>query len=434
MIDDPLLWTALGALVFTCLTAIGSRALRDFSRADLKEVCQRNGNSGRFSQIVLRHERVSLGVDMMGAFATSLFVVSAAYRGVGGLSLGNETTIDWRPVVGIGVIAGLALAMLRVGVSWSLTRLYGESFLYHTWPFWQLLSNVFAPLHWVTKLFDTAIHRLAGKEADMQDDESIEDEIKSIVSEGHREGLLEEDAREMIEGVIELSEDNVAHIMTPRTDMHMLQADLSWDELLADVTRAGHTRIPVYDNGRDDLIGILYVKDLLPELAKTNESDRISIRELVRKPKFVPETKAVDDLLTMFQQERTHIAIVLDEYGGVSGLVTIEDVLEEIVGEIVDEYDDELVEEIRKVSDDSCEAIGKAHVDEINEVLSIELPEDQDFDTIAGFVFTHLGYVPNVGEHITWEENVRITVLKATGRRIEQVLIERLSTTAVESA
>lgn len=430
--NDPLLWTAIGALIFTCLTAIGSRALRTFSRSDLKEICQRNDNQARFFQVVQTHERVSLGVDMLGAFATSLFVVSAAYRGVGGLSISGD--VNWQPVIGAGVLAGLALALLRVSVSWSLTRLYGSPFLFHTWPFWRILGMVVEPLHWVTRFVDTVLHRLAGREQESLDEETIEEEIRTIVSEGHREGLLEEDAREMIEGVIELGDGDVSQIMTPRTDMHMLQADLSWSDLLADVIEAGHTRIPVYDNSRDDLLGVLYVKDLLPELAKLVESERRSIRDLIRKPIFVPETKAVDDLLTMFQQQRNHIAIVLDEYGGVSGLVTIEDVLEEIVGEIVDEYDADEEAEFHITDEGICEAVGKAHVDEINELLGIDLPEDKDFDTIGGFVFSELGHVPEIGEEVVWENKARVTVLHATGRRIEKVRVERLGTPSVENA
>ena len=125
----------------------------------------------------------------------------------------------------------------------------------------------------------------------------------------------------------------------------------------------------------------------------------------------MPETKAVDDLLQLFQQSRTHIAIVLDEYGGVSGLVTIEDVLEEIVGEIDDEYDSEVEAEIRKIDDDTCEALGRAHVDEINALMGFDLPEDEDFDTIGGFVFAEFGRVPTVGESITWNDAVQVTVL-----------------------
>ncbi len=190
------------------------------------------------------------------------------------------------------------------------------------------------------------------------DEESIEEEIRTIVSEGHREGLLEEEAREMIEGVIELGDAAVSHIMTPRTEIHMVQINTPWEEVVESVIESGHTRTPVYDKNRDDIAGILYSKDLLPELAKSGEPVR-TLTELLRKPLFVPETKPVDDLLKLFQKTRTHIAVVLDEYGGVSGLVTIEDVLEEIVGEIDDEYDQQSEIAIRKVGDDICEALGR---------------------------------------------------------------------------
>jgi putative hemolysin len=154
----------------------------------------------------------------------------------------------------------------------------------------------------------------------------------------------------------------------------------------------------------------------------------------VRKPLFVPETKAVNDLLQMFQQLRTHIAIVLDEYGGVSGLVTIEDVLEEIVGEIDDEYDPESVEEIRRIDQDTVEALGRTHIDEINEEMNLELPEDGDFDTIGGLVFSELGRIPQAGEELVWQDKVRIVVLEVTRRRIDRVRVERLATGQRESA
>ena len=283
-------------------------------------------------------------------------------------------------------------------------------------------------------MIDAVLHRIAGKTPAEEDEESLEEDIRTIVSEGHREGLLEEDAREMIEGVIELGDADVSEIMTPRTDMHMVPVDMPWDEVIADVIETGHTRTPVYENNRDDVIGVLYSKDLLPELATGNAESRTPIRDLLRKPVFVPETKAVDDLLQMFQQMRTHIAVVLDEYGGVAGLVTIEDVLEEIVGEIVDEYDEEVVEEILKIDDNSCEALGRTHVDEINEAMHLELPDDGDFDTIGGFVFTELGHIPLPGEQLVWENKVRIQVLEATKRRIERVRIERLDVNQRESA
>ena len=329
---------------------------------------------------------------------------------------------------------GIIMIALCIWVPWSISRLGAATFVYHTWPVWRFLSLVASPLVWCACLIDAIFHRVAGRAPEEVDEESFGEEIRTIVSEGQREGLLEEDAREMIEGVIELGDGDVSQIMTPRTDMHMVQVETDWEAMLADVIDCGHTRVPVYEKTRDDIVGILYVKDLLPEFAKSSKEDRKPLVDLLRKPLFVPETKAVDDLLEMFQQIRTHMAVVLDEYGGVSGLVTIEDVLEEIVGEIIDEYDAEFEEEIKVIGEGICEALGRAHIDEINEQMGLALPEDEDYDTIGGFVFTELGRVPIPGEEVSWQESVQVTVLEASRRRIDRVRIERLSKDSREIA
>jgi CBS domain containing-hemolysin-like protein len=237
----------------------------------------------------------------------------------------------------------------------------------------------------------------------------------------------------MIEGVIELGDANVSHIMTPRTDIHMVQINTPWDEVVESIIESGHTRVPVYDKSRDDIAGILYSKDLLPELAKSSNDPPRALPQLLRKPLFVPETKPVDELLKLFQKSRTHIAVVLDEYAGVSGLVTIEDVLEEIVGEIDDEYDQEAEASIRKVDEDACEVLGRTHIHEINEVMAFNLPENADFDTIGGFVFAEFGRVPAAGETITWQDAVRVTVLEASRRRVNRVRLERIRKELLEA-
>jgi CBS domain containing-hemolysin-like protein len=247
----------------------------------------------------------------------------------------------------------------------------------------------------------------------------------------------------------------------------MIPLETPWDEVVETVIDSGHTRVPVYDKTRDDIVGILYSKDLLPELAKrglahfaesseqkvpvpfephaqsaeqkvpvpvSSEFVPRPLSELLRKPLFVPETKAVDDLLQLFQKSRTHIAVVLDEFAQVSGLVTIEDVLEEIVGEIDDEYDQKTEAQVRKINDDTCEALGRAHVDEINAQMGFTLPEEEDFDTIGGFVFAEFGRVPAAGESITWQNSVRITVLEASRRRVNRVRLERVREQSLEIA
>ncbi len=237
----------------------------------------------------------------------------------------------------------------------------------------------------------------------------------------------------MIEGVIDLGDADVSELMTPRTDMVCLPLSTTVRDALRFIVNSSHTRIPVYDKNRDDIVGLLYTKDLLPELIKERDEEMRSLGDILREPYFVPETKHVDDLLQEFQLTHNHMAIVLDEYGGVSGLVTIEDVLEEIVGEIVDEYDEDLVDGIKKIDEQTSETLGRVHIDEINERLGLSITEDGEFDTIAGFVFSELGHIPVEGEQLTWH-NLRITVLEASRRRIERLRIENLDRRDRESA
>ncbi|MEN0112134.1 MAG: transporter associated domain-containing protein, partial [Planctomycetota bacterium] len=422
MTQGALLLVWVGSLLAASAAALGARALRAFSRSELQDLCEKRDRLDRFGEILRQHEATALGVELFGSIASGVFAVSAAFWAIGRSDATQPIASILPAIVGVG----LAMAALRVAAPWAIARVFAEPLLCAAWPLLRLAGAAVEPLRWAAGVLDAVLHRLAGRDPAPIDEQGFNEEIRSIVTEGHREGRLEEEAREMIEGVIELSEDNVAAIMTPRTDMHMLQVDLPWDELVQDVVRMGHTRIPVYGESKDDVAGILYVKDLIAELARPDAADRQTVRELARKPIFVPEAKKVDDLLQMFQQERTHIALVLDEYGGLAGLVTIEDVLEEIVGEIVDEYDQEEEEEIHDLGEGVCEALGRVRVDELNDALRIELPEDADYDTIGGFVFTELGRVPVAGERVDFAPDprdpaVRVTVLAVNKRRIERV-------------
>lgn len=432
MTGDALLWWSIGSGLVTCFAAMGARALGEYSRHDLEEICQRRSKTKVFSDILRDDDPVALGVHMIVAFGSVLSVVAGAFWAVE--RFGEPAAVTLGGLAAIVVCLGLTLVVAVVWLPWSVSRIGAAHFVYYTWPLWRLLNAVVTPLVLGARLVDAIFHRIAGRTHEEQNGDSFEEEIRTIVHEGQREGLLEEEAREMIEGIMELGDAEVSQIMTPRTDMHMVQVNLPWDEMLIDVIRCGHTRVPVYDKNRDDIVGILYSKDLLPELAKTDPATRTAVSKLVRKPLFVPESKPVDDLLEMFQQTHTHIAVVLDEYGGVSGLVTIEDVLEEIVGEIVDEYDKDEEQEITPIEDGVCEALGRAHVDEINEAIGVELPEDADYDTIGGFVFTELGRVPLSGEELDWRGQVHVTVLEATRRRINRVRIQRLSSESREIA
>ena len=215
----------------------------------------------------------------------------------------------------------------------------------------------------------------------------------------------------------------------------MLQAEQPWEEMLEYVTTVGHTRIPVYDKNRDDIVGILYTKDLLPELAKDAEEPRRPLEELLRKPLFVPESKAVDDLLQLFQQSRTHIAIVLDEYGGVSGLVTIEDVLEEIVGEIEDEFDAGGGKGNPQDRRRHLRSAGPGPRRSDQRADGFDLPED------GGVRHDRRLRLRQIRPRADRRENrsrgtisVQVTVLEATRRRVGRVRLERIHQEAAEMA
>ena len=431
MMLTALAWIAVIGLLATCVSAIAARSLHSFSRHELEELCQRHEQPEKFAQILKSHERIALGVEVVTMLLAALSLTAGSLWSWERFA--DKDAQPWGALLVTALVLGLLLNVAVVWVPWSIARIAAARFLYSTWRLWQLVGRVARPLVWCAHGLDAVLFRMFGHGQGRVDEESIEEEIRTIVSEGHREGLLEEEAREMIEGVIELGDANVSNIMTPRTDIHMVQLHLSWDEVVESIIDSGHTRVPVYDKSRDDIVGIIYSKDLLPELAKSPDEARKPIAELLRKPLFVPETKPVDDLLKVFQKSRTHIAVVLDEFAGVSGLVSIEDVLEEIVGEIDDEYDQKAEDAIRKISEDACEAIGRTHIHEINEQMGFDLPETADFDTVGGFVFAEFGRVPTAGEAITWQDSVRVTVLDASRRRVNRVRLERIREEMLEA-
>jgi len=418
--------------VLVGFSSLASRSLKSFSRHDLEELCEKRDVPEKFHRILKEYERTANTVGMFRLLCTSAVLICAVFHIDAAFSPENVTVL-------VGVVFGLLA--VEIWLPNAFSRLWGTAFVYRTWPIWRFLALFLHPLDLVDRFVDVFFHRLAGKSPKADDEEAFEDEIRTIVTEGHREGLLEEDAREMIEGIMELGSFTVSDIMTPRTDMVCIPTSLSWDDMLKEIVVNAHSRIPVYGENRDDILGVLHVRDILAEIAMKPPVERCAWTELVKEPLFVPETKPVDTLLQEFQNlkpktddgvshTKPHLAIVLDEYGGVSGIVTLEDILEEIVGEIADEHDDAVeVEEIAEIDADTFETLGRTRIDDLNERLGTALPEEEDYDTVAGFIFSTLGHIPEVGERVDYEKGsrtIRFIVIEATRRRIEKVRIERL--------
>ena len=250
------------------------------------------------------------------------------------------------------------------------------------------------------------------------------DELRLIVERGGEQGVLEAEEEQMINAVIELGERRVHEVMIPRVAMAALPDDGTLEEAIDLVVDVGHSRIPVYHDSIDEIVGILYAKDLLPYL-KPDAGPRPALRKLLRPPVLVPESMTVDDLLHEFQRRKVHIAIVLDEYGGTAGLVTIEDLLEEIVGEIQDEYD---VEEpmVDRLSDHEARVDGRADVDELLELfdLDLKLEDAEEYDTVGGLIYHRIGGVPQPGD-VVEVGGLRLTVESTDGRRVGKVLVTR---------
>jgi magnesium and cobalt transporter len=241
-------------------------------------------------------------------------------------------------------------------------------------------------------------------------------ELVAILRAANERGVIDDDACTMLEGVLEVADLQVRDIMVPRGQMISVRRDDPPGRLLPTVVESGHSRFPVMDEDRDDIIGILLAKDLLRMYA-TGSKERFDIREYMRPAVFVPESKRLNVLLKEFRRNRNHMAIVVDEYGGVAGLVTIEDVIEQIVGEIDDEYDVEDDQNIRKEAERQFAVRGVTRIDEFNEYFEAELPEE-DFDTVAGLVMKQLGRLPRRGESVTLD-GFEFRVTRADRRRIE---------------
>ncbi|WP_207533753.1 hemolysin family protein [Desertivirga arenae] len=273
-----------------------------------------------------------------------------------------------------------------------------------------LLLNGFANLI----LRAIGIHSISGHEANHSSEE-----LQYLLDQGKETGALDVNEHELIKNVFDFNERVVKNIMVPRTKISGIEINTPSDELLQTIIKEGYSRIPVYDDTIDKIVGVVHAKDILPIVAANKE---LILKDLIRKPYFIPETKKINDLLGEFQLRRIQIAIVLDEFGGTAGMVTLEDIVEELVGEIQDEFDEEkpIVE---KVSEHEFIVNASATIYDVNEYLPHDLPEDEDYDTVGGLVSDIFGKIPEVGERKDFY-GYTITVLKKTEQNIESVKLD----------
>ena len=283
----------------------------------------------------------------------------------------------------------------------------------------QILHYTFFPITiFLTKL-SKSVQSLLGLSQDKT--RLSEDELKTLVVLGEEEGQLQADEKEMIHSIFEFGETTVKEIMVPRTDMVCVEVNATLEEVLNVINENLLSRIPVYEDRIDNIIGILYVKDLLPLLRNDNRKKNFNLRKLVREAYFVPEQKKIDDLLRHFQKERIHMALVVDEYGGIAGLVTLEDVIEEIVGEIQDEYDEEQPM-IETIDESTFIVDGRVDLEDLNDELHLNLPTEEGAETISGFILNLTGEMPQLNQTVQYNGCI-FTVEEIDRNRILKVRI-----------
>ena len=289
----------------------------------------------------------------------------------------------------------------------------------------EILSFVFKPILIVLTSITNFIIKMMGGEVLTSTPFVTEEEIRSLVDVGEEEGVLKHQEKEMIEGIFEIDDIDVTEVMVPRIDIIAVSEDAEMQEALDLIITYGHSRIPVFKDTIDNITGVIYAKDLLPfASSKDKRIEEKPITELMRAAYYVPETKKVSQLLKELQQKKIHMAIVLDEYGGTEGLVTIEDILEEIVGDILDEFDSE-IDLIEKINENLYLVKAEVSLEEINEIFDTDLPEE-DFDSLGGFVFGTLGRVPVQGDEVTYD-NLKMTVTKVHNRRIRIIEVKSIT-------
>jgi len=320
------------------------------------------------------------------------------------------------------IISALMLSVFSVAIPYAWAKYAGTLLLVRCYPVLRLLEWIVWPLTAALDFIDPVIRHLAGVSVDQSNGrlDEKQEELLNVVEEGEKDGVVDEEEREMITSVLEFRDTTTGEIMTPRTEVVGIDTKSSLSEAVEIVMNKGHSRYPVYEGTIDKVVGLLYAKDLLSEV---NHPDGISdIRHRLREPFFVPESKTVRDLLHDFQNQKIHVAVVLDEYGGTAGLVTIEDVLEELVGEIVDEYEPPQSQPIKKINENTIEVDARFEVDQLNDEFDLKIPDSADYETIGGFAFSKLGYIPKAGE--TFEhENLHFTIIDAGNRKINRLQV-----------
>lgn len=324
-------------------------------------------------------------------------------------------------ILGFSIITGLHIVLGEL-VPKSLAIISSEKIALYTALPLIMFYKITYPIMWSFNHSTNLVLRIFGiSQVDEHEAAHTDEEIKLLVEDSYKHGLIDQTELTFVDNIFDFSEKTVKEIMIPRTDMACIFIDDSFDEIINYALEEQLTRYPICRDSKDNVIGFIHIKDLYRLKFEGNEK----IEEIIREIKFVPESLSISELLKTFKNQKSQMAIIIDEFGGTSGLVTIEDILEEIVGEIQDEFDDDGEEDIRKTENGSYVVDGKVILEDINELLDTDI-EDENIDTIGGWIYFQLKSYPKVKQKITYK-NYEFIILKCDRKRISKVLVKKIS-------
>jgi len=402
-----MLISILSIILIIILTAIFSSAevaLVVVSDSKVNEdVLNNNKKALKIQKFTTESKRYLLSIQVMITLLTLVngaIALDAFYNDV--MSLFND--LNWlKPIAMFLIIFVILFVQLVFGrlIPRRLANKYTDTLAYQTIGFIKFIHTILLPITWLLNKSSMVFGRLFALKPEEGERKMTEEEIRTIVEYSSRSGNIDEEESEMIQNVFDFSDTAVEEIMTHRTEISAINIKSTRKQIIEYVQNERFTRFPVFENDIDHIIGTLHVKDLLKFL--DNAEEKFSLKKLLREPYFVPDSKKIDELFREMQQQKNHIAIVLDEYGGTAGIVTIEDLIEEIVGNIQDEYDED-EEEINQIDAYTYEIEGLTNIDDVEDELEIGLPVE-DYDTISGFILGKLGRFPDKDETVSIEYN-----------------------------
>ena len=434
MTADPLpLWGTIVLLVIILINAYFSavrKAIASVNKANIREMAEEgNSRAEKALKIIEKLPDSKLSIRCLNVFLYMLFCLTALYSYVGPVS-GLLDRVIGNPGAAFGVAAVLTFLISTVFLMALGEMVPRRIALQHTEGITVngavpvgILNVVMKPFMVLVWALSFVVLKVLRQRTDLNDNEYSEENIEEMLEAGRESGELKEEGKKMITGVFAFDDILAYEIMTPRTDVFAIDINDPADEYIDELMELRYSRIPVYEDDSDNIIGILYIKDYLIK-AREDGFENVDIKSILRTPYFVPETKNIDSLFFELQKTKQHIAILIDEYGGFCGIVTMEDIIEEVMGDIDDEYDEE-EEEIREIGRNLYIVEGSMDIDDLNEELGLNL-ESEDSETIGGFLIELLGEIPdeeNIGKEIFFE-NCVFTIKTVKDRRIEQITIK----------